>query len=85
MGSQPTSLREALLHELCAGDGYCTTGLVADDLGDELTAGEITDMVLRGEGLDPVMDRTQRESVKKVVEDWLFDPLGRGARSGLLR
>ena len=53
MGHKPGSRREALLHELCVRQGYCSTGLSADDLTEELGAGEIAEMVLRGEGLDP--------------------------------
>jgi hypothetical protein len=54
-------------------------------LGDELGADEIAEMVLRREGLDPVIDGKQRDQVSQTVRDWLFDPQGRGARSGLPR
>jgi hypothetical protein len=83
MGYRPKSRREALLHELCARGGYRSTGLTVHDLTDELSADEITEMVLRGEGLDPVIDDKQRDYVTRVAKDWLFDPRGRGARSGL--
>lgn len=84
MGYRSESRREALLHELCARGGYCSTGLTADDLTAELSADEITEMVLRGEGLDPIMtDRKQAASVLRMVHDWLFDARGRGAKSGL--
>jgi len=86
MGYRPSSRREALLHELCARGGYCSTGLTVDDLTDELSADEITEMVLRGEGLDPgLTDRKQSAGVLRTVQDWLFDPQGRGAKSGLPR
>ena len=86
MGYQPKSQREALLHELCARGGYCSTGLTVDDLTAELNADQITEMILRGEGLDPAMtDREQSAVVLRMVQDWLFDPSGRGARSGLPR
>jgi hypothetical protein len=85
MGYRPKSRRGALLHELCARGGYCSTGLTVDDLTDELDANEITEMVLRGEGLDPVIDDTQRDYVTRMIEDWLFDSRGRGIRSGLPR
>jgi hypothetical protein len=86
MGYRPKSRREALLHELCARGGYCTTGLTVDDLIDELSSDEITEMVLQGEGLDPATtDRKQSAAVLGIVQDWLFDPRGRGARSGLPR
>jgi hypothetical protein len=83
MGYRPKSRREALVCELCARGGYCSTGLIADDLTDELSADEITERVLRQEGLDPVIDDKQRDYVTRMVKDWLFDPRGRGARSGL--
>jgi hypothetical protein len=86
MGYRPKSRRDALLQELCARGRYCSTGLTIDDLTAELSAGEITEMVLRGEGLDPVMtDREQSAGVLRTVQDWLFDASGRGARSGLPR
>ena len=61
-------------------------GLTVDDLTDQLSADEITEMVLRGEGLDPAMDSGEtRDEVGHMVKDWLFDPHGRGVRSGLPR
>jgi len=56
-----------------------------DDLIAALSADEITEMVLRGEGFDPVIDDKQRDYVTRMVKDWLFDPHGRGVRSGLPR
>jgi hypothetical protein len=56
-----------------------------DDLSAELNAAQITEMVLRGEGLDRMIDDKQRGQVARMVEDWLFDPCGRGASSGLPR
>jgi hypothetical protein len=85
VGYRPKSRREALLYELCAHSGYCSTVLTVDDLADELGADQIAEMVLRGEGLDPVIDGKQRDQVARTVEDWLFDPRGRGAMSGLPR
>jgi hypothetical protein len=85
VGHRPKSRREALLYELCARGGYCSAGLTVDDLTDELAADQIAEMVLRGEGLDPVIDGQQRDQVARTVNDWLFDPHGRGATSGLPR
>ena len=46
----------------------------------------VVDAVLVVEGLDPVMaDSNQRAQIKVIVVDWLFDPHGRGERSGLPR
>ena len=84
MGCRPKSRREALLIELCSHGGYCSNGLTVDDLVGDLTADEITEMVLRGEGLDPVMGSGEaRDEVGCMVKDWLFDARGRGAKSGL--
>jgi hypothetical protein len=85
VGHRAKSRREALLYELCARGGYCSNGLTVDDLADELGADRIAEMVLRGEGLDPVIDEKQRDQVARTVEAWLFDPRGRGALSGLPR
>lgn len=83
VGYRPKSRREALLYDLCTVSGYCSTGLTADDLTSELSAVQIAEMVLLGEGLDPVMDEKRREQVARFVRDWLFDPRGRGVKSGL--
>jgi hypothetical protein len=83
MGSLPDSRRAALLHELCGSLGYCNE-LSADALTDARSVDEIVDMVLVAEGLDPTMcDRAIRAQLAEAVEDWLFDPRGCGARSGL--
>jgi hypothetical protein len=44
----------------------------------------MVELVLRGEGLDPsTTPGTLRESIEQLIDDWLFDPNGYGARSGL--
>ena len=53
-----------MLIELCSHGGYCSNGLTVDDLVDDLTADEITEMVLRGEGLDPVMGSGEGRGTK---------------------
>ena len=84
----PRSRREACRQELCTRLGYCEGKeryLTEDDL-DADTADEVVDAVLIFEGLDPVVaDSKQRAQIKAVVHDWLFDPDGRGKRSGLPR
>jgi len=85
VGFRPESRRAALLQDLCERGGYCSTGLTPKDLTDGLSADEIAEMVLRGEGLDPVMERKKCEEVAREVRDWLFDPRGRGVKSGLPR
>lgn len=68
--------------------GYCggdTRWSVESDF-DAKTPDEIVDAVLVVEGLDPaVVDPNQRAQIRAVVVDWLFDPQGRGERSGLPR
>lgn len=85
MGFRPRSRREALLYELCARGGYCGTGLTADDLTSDLSVDQIAELVLLGEGLDPIIDSDQCRRVARTVADCLFDPHGRGAGSGLPR
>lgn len=85
MGFKPRSRREALIYELCVRLGYCNE-LTAQELADELGSQKIVEMVLVSEGLDPVRtDRKLREPVACMLDDWLFDPRGRGVRSGLPR
>lgn len=60
-----------------------------DDLTADLSADEITEIVLRREGVlatgqDVVMaSRAAWDEVAGIVRDWLFDAHGRGAKSGL--
>jgi hypothetical protein len=85
VGSRPASRRAALLDELCRDLGYCND-LPAESLAGAGCAEEIIDSVLVAEGLDPATcDRATRATLAKVVDDWLFDPQGRGVQSGLPR
>jgi hypothetical protein len=86
MGFKPRSRRAACREELCARLGYCggDTRLLAESDLDADTPDAVVDAVLVVEGLHPVLaDSRQRAQIKAVVVDWLFDPHGRGARSGL--
>jgi hypothetical protein len=86
MGLRPRTRAEGLLAAVCAELGFCDTGLRTEDFTDDLAADEITDMIIRGEGLDPVMTRKElRQQVREIVEDWWFKLDGPGARSGLPR
>jgi hypothetical protein len=80
MGYKPQNRREALLVGL---SDYGPGNLTADEIVSGLTAEEVAETMLRREGLDPVMDREQYERLVAAANDWLFDPRGRGARSGL--
>ena len=88
MASKHGSRRAACREELCVRLGYCggdDRWSVESDLDGE-TADAVVDSVLRVEGRDPMTaDSRQRAEIKAVVEDWLFDPHGRGERSGLPR
>jgi hypothetical protein len=68
--------------------GYCggDARYSVDSDFDGETPDEIVDAVLVVEGLDPtVVDPQQRAQIRAVVVAWLFDPQGRGERSGLPR
>ena len=87
VGIRPTSRREALLQEVCAKSGFCN-GVDADDLVEGLGRDEIVRMVFVAEGFQPdsaMWQRTLREPMERMVDDWLFNPNGRGAKSGLPR
>jgi hypothetical protein len=58
----------------------------ADALGETRELEEIVHAVLVAEGLDPSNVRPKaRSAIAQAVNDWLFDPAGRGARSVLPR
>ena len=68
--------------------GYCggQAGWLGESDLNADTPDAVVDAVLVREGLDPLTaDAAQRAEIRAVVEDWLFDPSGRGARSGLPR
>jgi hypothetical protein len=82
---RPMNLREAVLAELCAKYGFCNE-LTADDITDLDSRTQVTRAVLVAEGFDPdCCEKRIRWMVESVVDDWLFDPRGRGVRSGLPR
>lgn len=83
MGFRPRTRREALLYELKARHGYFVNPMSADDLSEMASPHEIAERVLQIEGLDPALDSKNYDEVRRVIEDWMFDPNGRGARSGL--
>ena len=76
---------DALLEELCTKYGWClepddrdrllqSDGGV-DAIADDIVAGELGDAGL--------CDRKTRSWLTSLIDDWLFDPSGRGAASGL--
>lgn len=72
--------------ELCVKYGWCLKpsdhdALLAVDARD---SDVIADRIIRAEmGADYVADRPTRAWLKALVDDWLFDPHGRGASRGL--
>jgi hypothetical protein len=77
----PNTRRHVVLTELCRQFGFCTH-LRDADLEGLTSADEVVDMVIRAEGLDPVMwDTGMRRSMIAIADDWLFAPRGRGAAS----
>jgi hypothetical protein len=79
---------DALLEELCTKHGWC---LPEEDQNALLAAGPqdreaIVASIMRAEfGDSHPLDEHRRAWLRRMVDDWLFDPAGRGARSGLPR
>jgi hypothetical protein len=75
---------DALLEELCTKYGWCLKpedrdALVAAGLQDRE---EIADSIIRAEfGEAGVQNKSTRAFLMPIVDDWLFDSAGRGARS----
>jgi len=86
MGYRPPNRTDALLVELCTKYGWCLPpedqhALIAAAPQDRET---ITDAIIRAEfGEDCVRDEDKRTFLRPVIDDWLFDASGRGARSRL--
>ena len=86
MGYRPVSRMDALLEQLCIEHGWC---LRPEDREALIAAGStdreaIIDSVIRAElGDSALSDGAKRVWLSPIVDDWLFDPVGRGARSGL--
>ena len=82
------SRAEAALEELCVRLGYCSFEyealrllVAAPDSPDDFA-----DAVFLANGLDPeLIDRRARAEVVGVINGWLFEDGGRGAKSGLPR
>ena len=74
------------MEELCTKYGWC---LGADDRADlvasrPLDREALAEAIIRAEFGDASVDEQDRRSfLLPILDDWLFDPAGRGARSGL--
>jgi hypothetical protein len=80
------SRTNALLWEICTKYGWCDVRFQAEAFYEVVASGggadAVVDAILRAEGAQ--LDHPHRDLyLQHVVEDWLFDPQGRGARSGL--
>jgi hypothetical protein len=88
VGYRPTNRTDALLEELCTKYGWC---LGADDRENLVARGPrdretLADAIIRAEfGDAAVHDQDKRSFLMPMLDDWLFDSTGRGARSGLPR
>ena len=86
MGYRPTSRMDALLEQLCVEYGWCLPpgdrqALIGAGPQDRET---VTDSIIRAEfGEADVRDDDKRAFLTPLVDDWLFDPTGRGAHSQL--
>ncbi len=77
---------EALLLELCAEHGWCLTPSNHEALvtGETRSRASVLKEIIAAEfGEDHIIDRRTRTCLERLVDDWLFDPHGRGAVSGL--
>jgi hypothetical protein len=86
VGYRPVSRLDALLEEQCTRYGWCLdpsdrAALVQDPAQDR---DAIVESIIQAEfGEAGLRDRERRTWLESLVDDWLFDPQGRGARSGL--
>lgn len=79
------------LNEVCANLGFCDVSMIPEAaaafhglVGSGAAADELVDAILDAEG-SARWASPHRAALRGVVEDWLFDPQGRGAQSGLPR
>lgn len=85
MGYKPTTRIDGIFYDLVVRYGW---GMYGDSSALRSTppedVSEFVDALLIIDGRDPAYaSRTDRRLVATLVRDWVFDPAGRGARSGL--
>jgi hypothetical protein len=85
MSRRPVNRMDALLEELCTQHGWCLgehdwNALVAGTHDDR---DAVAAAIVRAEFGQA--DAEREAWLAPIVDDWLFDPAGRGARSGLPR
>ena len=86
VGYRPKNRMDALLNELCVTHGWWLSpqdkvALIAAEPRDREA---LVDSIIRAEfGDSDVRSEDKRAYLMPIVNDWLFDPAGSGARSGL--
>jgi hypothetical protein len=85
MGRRPVNQMDALLDELCTKHGWCLPEVERNALvhGAHQDRDAVTTAIVRAEFGEA--DDERRAWLMPLVDDWLFDPAGKGARSGLPR
>lgn len=84
MNYKPTSRVDALLSDLMVGLGWYMAGDRSALYEDPRDVEAVIDAVLVADGRDPRLAiREDRRQIRDLVVDWMFDPNGRGAQSGL--
>jgi hypothetical protein len=85
---QRASRTNRLLDEVCAKYGWCDVVMIpgaAENFHQLVTAGadayQLADAILKAEGATAA--RPHRRQLRRLIEDWLLDPPGPGADSGL--
>ena len=87
MGYPNATRMNSLLSQICTERGWCLAPGSDEHVREAVANGaaSVVDLLIRTElEIDPtVCDATTRRWLAGKVEDWLFDPRGRGASSGL--
>jgi hypothetical protein len=87
MGYKPQSRMDALLYEICVEHGWCLPPLEREKLFAQRPedAGTLADALVAAEFGEDFVGRKEASWLTPLINDWLFDSDGRGARSGLPR
>lgn len=85
MGYKPATRIDGIFYDLVVRYGW---GMYGDSSALRVSppddVSEFVDALLIIDGRDPTFaSRADRRLLARLVKDWVFDPAGRGARSGL--
>ncbi len=85
MGHKPDCRIDGILHDLMVTWGWGMYGDLSSLLANPpTTVDAFVNQLLIVDGQDPFLaSRKDRNIARTIVVDWIFDPAGRGARSGL--